>query len=572
MADVFVDFTAANDGDGTAHTQAASPGAAGAYNQLAGKTFSAGDLVWIRRKELVVTASQTFNQADVKYIGWPISGDVHYDTRPAAAQASWDPDPDNHAKISCTTGVTTYLVLVQTSTGQEFHGLRIEMGFTNSSNSIDAVRQTVDAKWFRCYIESQHDVAIGGTSQCMNYQASAEQSTFSACTFLYSGLSTGASFSQGCAFYQTLGTVELVNCILRQTDTGWDPTNAKAGLLVVSGGASAFVIGATMTSSSTAYKGRTSGNALINVQDAGSALFLYASTLDTNSTAQSSSLLAGADTVLQTSRLVLDDVSHMEVAADGAIVHLAKFAQSVAVTSGYAIELTGKGITFSANNVTFASFNASGDVDLGGTNQNLAFFQNVTFTAVTPFGASPGDHAGAWCADHGGTVGLWKFIGPNGEITSNSVFRSGGESFSLKFEMLSGVPGDPLWKGLRHVLPAFETVWVSLPAAETTLTLYGAHKLYGSDAPNASDIWFEVDYLDSGSGASRSYASTFDGEEVPAALTSDASIWSGDTGLTAFSMSVTITPAQACLVPVRVYFRKRKASAYWYLDPQPVTS
>src|SRR5262249_34973896 len=99
MADRFYDASASNDGDGTAFGQAGSPGAAGAYNTLASKSFSSGDKVWCRRQSKTITSQLTLSSDGAIFIGWPKSGDINYSTRPSAAQASWDGDSADYCEI-----------------------------------------------------------------------------------------------------------------------------------------------------------------------------------------------------------------------------------------------------------------------------------------------------------------------------------------------------------------------------------------------------------------------------------------------------------------------------------------
>lgn len=105
--DYFVDFSAAEFGDGLSHVQAPSNGAPGAWNTLVGwettlfNLLQNGDRVWIRRTGTGVTGNILFMQyldKKVAWIGWPGTGDEYYDTRPGTGAPSPDPrtdwDPD----------------------------------------------------------------------------------------------------------------------------------------------------------------------------------------------------------------------------------------------------------------------------------------------------------------------------------------------------------------------------------------------------------------------------------------------------------------------------------------------
>lgn len=571
MTDIYVDFSATNDGDGSTHSQAASPGGVGAYNTLASKTFASGDKVWLRRKTKTVTATHTFNQAGVLYIGWPKSGDLYYSTRPSGAQGSWDGDSADYAEIKCTATVTTTLIAIATNTGQEFHRLQFTQGIT-TSGSINTLDLSIAATFYNCYLENQNNSAGGGTPKVLNYTATG-RSQFTGTTLLYSGSCSSSGVAAGASAYlNSTGTLELISCSLTQSNTSWNPTVSSAGMVFVGAAGVLYLVGCTVASSSTNYAGKTNGNGLVAASATASTIVLIESSISTDSTGQSCNLRVAQNVSLVAVRLSMPKVCYTSIACDGARLHFSQYTQTVAVTSGYSLDITGAGNTITGNNLTFFSGNGSGDVQLTGASNNPVYFQNVVFASSTPFGASPGVFPGVWCADFGGTVGLWKFYGPNGTVTSNNVARTGGETFSLKYDMDSGTAGDPLWRHLMPQFPGFDTIWVSVPGSSSTITVYGAHKGYGGTPPDASDIWIGADYLDQASGGRRAFASSRDGNAIPAALTSDASSWTGDTGLTSFKLTLTFTPGQSGLVPVRIYTKKRTASAYFYIDPKPVVS
>lgn len=564
MTDIYVDFSAVNDGDGSTHSQAASPGGAGAYNTLASKTFASGDKVWLRRKTKTVTATHTFNQAGVLYIGWPKSGDPYYATRPSGAQGSWDGDSADYAEIKCTATVTTTLISIATNTGQEFHGLLFTMGITTSS-AIDAVQIAIAASFFRCKFDNQNN-AGSSARYAVQYTATGF-SRFKSCTFLYSGTST--STSSAASFYlNSAGTIECVGCLFTQTATSWTGSGSFMALFVTASTGLAYLIGCTITALSTNY----TGTALVRLGgSAGSLCYLQ----DVSITAASGSSLnvATAQSLhgVRVSFPAVKDITIATANGAGTFLHISEFAQTIAST--YGIILSGNGITVTGNNFTFHASNSAGDIDLG-TNAKLnrCYLQNATFANATPFGATPGQHGGVWVADYGGTIGFWKFQGPNGSAGSNNVARTGGEAFSIKYDMDSGSAGDPLWRALQPQLPGFDTIWVAVTALSTKVTVYGAHKGYGGTPPDASDIWLGGDYFDQAVNSRRAFASTRDDSMLPVALTSDSSVWVGDTSLTSFRLELTVAPGQSGLVPVRVYTKKRQASAYFYIDPKPVVS
>jgi len=81
MADIWVDPSCANNGDGTSPSCAASEGGTGAYNSIASALASAtaGDIIWVRRGGSVISISSTLSPTNdgtesnpIKLVGWPI--------------------------------------------------------------------------------------------------------------------------------------------------------------------------------------------------------------------------------------------------------------------------------------------------------------------------------------------------------------------------------------------------------------------------------------------------------------------------------------------------------------------
>ena len=81
MADIWVDPSCANNGDGTSPSCAASEGGTGAYNSIASAFASAtaGDIIWVRRRSSVISITSTLSPTNdgtesspIKFIGWPI--------------------------------------------------------------------------------------------------------------------------------------------------------------------------------------------------------------------------------------------------------------------------------------------------------------------------------------------------------------------------------------------------------------------------------------------------------------------------------------------------------------------
>jgi hypothetical protein len=97
MPDVFFDFSAANDGDGTVAAQAVSPGAPGAFNSLNSHAPADGDVLWLRRGSIVGGLATWPDRLD--FNGWPKEGDAHWAGRPQSGiDAGWDADAADFAE------------------------------------------------------------------------------------------------------------------------------------------------------------------------------------------------------------------------------------------------------------------------------------------------------------------------------------------------------------------------------------------------------------------------------------------------------------------------------------------
>lgn len=551
MADKFVDFSATNDGDGTAFGQAASPGGVGAYNTLVGKTFAASDKVWIRRKTKTQTAL-TFNTLNVIYIGWPVSGDIYFATRPAAAQATWDPDAATYAEIDGL-AATTPLVTVSTNSGQELHRLKI-VTLSGTGTSTITFQSSVSTIVYNSWIENASTSIVAGVLTAISNTIK-----FDNCTLLHSGTGgTGFLINTAVGTYET----EFINCVI----TG-SSSMSTGRVLIFNNTATNYLIGCTITCSSTTM----TGDMIVSANSA-SVIFMNDCTVDSDSTGNQVQIDVGAGVAGSNARLVAFNLTMNKgrtIFLTGSnYVHFRRFNQS---TSGgtpptYAIQASAPGTIVCGSNFTFQPGNTQGDIQVG--NGIYYFLQNCTFASSTPMGPTPTDFPGVWVADDSSAVGFWKYRGQKGDTSSNSVSRTGGETFSLKFELSSG--SAPFWKHMMPILPAFETIWVSLPASVSTITIYGAYKNYGADPPTQKDIWIETDYLDAGSGAHRAFSSSR--QVNTTVLVADGSTWVGDTGLTIFKMTLTMTPGQACLAPIRLYHTKRVATAFVYIDPKPVVT
>ena len=570
MTDWYVDFGAANDGDGTAYGQAAGGGAVGAWNTLAGKTPAVGDRVWLRRvAKAMTTTALTLPANRAIYIGWPTANDAYYATRPdGGARAAWDGDAGTYAEIDWTTGAGA--TLPATANGSYFYRMKFKTTTTGTTVFVAAG----GGYFYNCVLECASNSTTAG--KVLNITG-AYYSRFDACTLTVTG--TGAS---GADIQTTTGIfdLEFVNCTITDTVSTYG-----GSLVYMQNTGTSYFIGCTI---STLTAGLAAPRNLYSMNVA-NVMFLQDCTVDTDKTGNSVSICVGDVTANTTSRLVAFNLTMNKVRtiqlSGGCYVHFRKFAQvqlGADYEPAYAIQVATPGTIVCGNNFSFATGagapagtrkNTISDVQTG--NGIYYFLQNCTFQKLAAIADAPG----IWTADDGGTAGQIAFRGDGATITAptvmsnTAVVRTGGEAFSLRLFLNATLP----WKQCIPFVPPFETIYVSLTAGAHTITLFGAYDLLYAVPPTQKDLWFETDYYADAAGARRAFASTR--TVATTALTADVvSAWSddvpdaGDRPRVKFSLALTITVGQACLCPIRIYQTAKDAAKYVYIDPKPVVS
>lgn len=546
MANWYVDFSAANDGDGTAFGQAAGGGLTGAYNTLASKTFASGDMVWIRRKSITISATLTLSQGGAIFIGWPQSGDTYFSTRPSSAQASWDADAVGFAEITATTQIVTTMVSIATNHDQEFHRMKFNLAYTSTA-ATDALTVSARAKFFTCHVEH----AGTGTAAVQRNLVIAANCTFKNSIITFTGAGTTAtSFNILMATASTIA--QFLSCTISNP--------AAAGTLTVSSTTavnSAYFINCSFTRAST-----TATSTMI-ILGSTSDTYMYNCTVDDESTGAATQIAYTTNTTaFYAVNLTMNKGRRVNLPIGG-IVHFARFNQTI-VSSDYAINMQ-SGALVTGSNFTFMAGNTSGDVATALGGQYV--IRNCSFASFAPLG-SPTDSAGSWFADYDSVPNDFRFMSHRGIVATSNVVRTGGETYSLKCEINNGLTTEAFWRVLHFIPTDQDIIWAPLPASISTVTIYGYHRMFGSDPPTNEDMWFDLDYLDASTGGHRAFASS----KGTGTLTSDSSTWTGDSSMTKFKMAVTITPGQACMAPVKIYLCKRVASAYVVIDPKPVIS
>ncbi|RKZ99076.1 MAG: hypothetical protein DRQ46_00170 [Gammaproteobacteria bacterium] len=535
MANQYVDQSASNNGDGTSYVQAPAPGGVGAFNTF--KTnFGAGNNVWIRRTSKAYTSSITqLNDAATKYIGWPKPGDDHYSSRPVAAQAAWDGDVADYAEATFASSYTHYMQM-NGSGGAEYHRLRGYNSVTSGGTSMGIYISiaSIVAK----YCEGQADMSASTTEGRGIYVHAANVGLFG-CTgtarsnstvgggIKFSSSSDG-SFAYDCEGIKTAGQaagiyidedVMLVRC----KGVGTIGYGIHATAATTPSDASLIDCEAVSTDNFAFYVD-THLRAVINMDCSAGGGFKIA---------------ANATIGICTFKRINQTVSGLNA--------------GIEVLTDYLPYVYAQNVSFSAGNTV---------ADIVTDKNTRIVLRNAVFASATS--VSGDDHQGIFSSDHNGVKGAWKTWQSRGEAElQTGVSRTGGHSGSIK--MLNDVATAPLIEPLLEIgTQGMETVILPLKAGSNTITVYGAMKSYTAD-PTQDELFFELDYLNNGGDVNREQETTRDPDG--AALTADASVWTGDSGLTGFKLTMTITVGQDCLAPLRITLNKQDNAGYLYIDP-----
>ncbi len=557
MANIYVDYSASNDGDGTTAAQAGSPASAGAFNTLVGKTFAAGDYVWIRRTTTSNQGSSlTLSTDKINYIGWPKSGDDLYATRPATGTSNgWDADGNDEFNWKAN---SSGVALTLSANSCRFHRFKVE-----NVGTITFLTVTGHGNLFtRCVwlassgVSANITTVTGHANRFFNHTISASAGLTTSTSILIHISGDGSQF-----------------LALTLTSVGYSGGSSLAGALRVSGNYTIFkdlVITFTGTITTvSAYVFNVGG--VMNMFDT------VTVTMPSNTSAACPLLsITGSN---NTFRNITWDycgtgsstIDHIAIAGNSNRLWITGPVERANTNIRYLLNITADGNIVYLKNVTANNTGAgSSEINFAaGAQYNIVYCDNCLFcTPLTQwFLNSPVNARNAvYSINHNQVSGLFKSARVNGIVESSNTVRSGGDTYSLRMEVLKSSPNhfDPLAFG-----DLFEqTIWLSLTSGSRTITLYGAHKLFGTNVPTKADIWFEVE--DKANDNMNTVISSQDRDN--AALESDASTWSNDPGVTAFKISKTFTVTTTAVVPFRIYYYKYVPNAYIYIDPTPVVS
>ena len=221
MTDHFVDFSAANNGDGTDAAQAGSPGGVGAFNVIDLTDYAATDTIWIRREgSMVLGAAFLFDQDDMTFIGWPKNGDADYGARPASGTAAgWDSDAADYATIESAVAARKI-----TQAGTDLAFRRLEFLQTDTADGDWWFKNSTLAEFTNCHF---HSACLNATTKdALRVEA---DSTLTACIVETS--------KNGVALRSTANDASYTGCVFENAD---DFVGGEPVVIVEEGGKQSF--------------------------------------------------------------------------------------------------------------------------------------------------------------------------------------------------------------------------------------------------------------------------------------------------------------------------------------------
>ncbi len=569
MATRYVDFTAANNGDGTTAAQASGSGTTGAYNTLVGVTLTSNDIVYIRRAGSITLAGNfTTTQFGVQYVGWPISGDALYSTRPATGTSNgWDADSNQLVVINMATFLWT-----EGQVGCSYTRIEWTRGATTNTAMMAVTGNT--ATFTTCTIQNTTQLTTLATVN--QVAVSGTNCTMTACTITGGNYSTTTS---GCSMLAISGNFfTATNLTMNATFLG--SNGAVTGVPgIVNTANYTFFDSLTMNYTGNAAPSGTFG-AFISIQNSYQVYHnVNIAVTNASVTASLPSIYFPAGTTLAGVSL---EINQLQAYAGGA--GFVQFGSPTALTAG-AFAATNhiifnnlacgstafliNGVTNTLNGWLFVFRNCTSSNTSGYVTAISAFFlgcrfifNNCTLGAAdyvtltylsTDCWVRGQSQAAAYYAAHAG----------GGKIISSNTARTGGSSYSYKVNCTATPTGKNSGRDL-FPLSAYdvESIWIALSTGAHTVSFYGAMKNFGVP-PDGTFIYIEVEYLD-GSGNIKVARS-------PVTLTTDTSTWTGDSGLTIFVITATFTVGTAGNMPVRLVLGcPVDGSGYYYIDPIPV--
>ena len=525
MTDIYVDFDATTNGDGTTPAKAMNT-----LDNLRDNT-SNGDRVWIRRASAHYDmATKDFYPGSYRIIiGWPKAGQSYYEERPQAGKsAGWDADPVEQ-KATLYTNNRDYQPNLY-GTAVEFVNIKVMLDHDANSPSYAAL-----------YCSSGNRSSFDNIEIAAPEKESVAALYLSNCfDFRINGLSgkvgtRSASFDINSSHNLHITDIDMEfvklygGCVIDTDDcediymgnlrfTGQLPNNYNNTKVCDLGGSNItvnglyFDAGCPNTWPTREFRVYAKNSRLSDIH-----------LKDKFGDANFSIIMTGANDHLQIAEV--DRILKLHAFSSRGLLQVDQihhYRTDTEVAVNYACTLITKGLKVLDKNVDVTS--------------------------------------GVWYSmDHGGISGYLKCWFPDGVGESSVVTRTGGAAWSMRCERKQYGKA-PLRFGIPDKAELF---WVAVENTKT-ITLYGAYKDVYPRPLRKQDIQLEVEYKD-GSGILCTLRSDVHGQ-----LETDNSSWNGDDNLVPFKVTLKANFGSAQNIPVRVIVNPEfQNSAYLYFDPAP---
>ena len=166
-----------------------------------------------------------------------------------------------------------------------------------------------------------------------------------------------------------------------------------------------------------------------------------------------------------------------------------------------------------------------------------------------------------------GVVGNWRCATEDMLLKSVNVQRTGGSAYAIRGNG-TGPDYNPAYLGKFPFKGLVRTSGQVGALGSRTVTLYGAYKGYIAD-PRPENIFMEITVPLGGTGTKRKIVDT---RSYGMSWETDASAWTGDSGLTIIKMVVPFEYERLEDVEIRIGSYWNEPGSYFYIDPTPIFS
>jgi len=517
MATYFVDFSAANNGDGSSHVQAPTPGGVGAFNSLVGLSFSIADVYWVRRQISSEPYSTiNMNSTGVKLIGWPLVGDTYFHERPTDVRSAWDGDLETHAKASY-----RFTNLQFT----EIHRLDLT---TVDSFTVIAASSNITIQ--NCVF------TITNPSSLVDIRASRV-------------LISDTVFNRETISVTAFRWVDYNNIFLKNLTFNITNNNiASIGMMHISGNDAELVdiVFNIHSINSSAVLLAISGRFCVDGFEVNCVNY---NTSDTNWC-----LNANGIQYARLYNLSFNNCGNRMTLNGDTFVHIKNWDQvgespSAIMTGTSEIALVIDNFNLINNSIPPSVMSNVGFLKIGNSSLREENFQITSSTYY------------CMLYDCNGIVGNWKFWNGYGWYETTNTNRTGGGNYAIKVTNKLGT-NTPAEMQFPHVL---DDEFINLTVGDNTVTAYLALKNYGSDI-NANSLWMEIFYKNVVG------EFVFDSTKQIGLLTPDGSTWNNERNIVPIRLQATITVAENQQAKIRIIGGPYKPGAYYYIDPNFVVT